>query len=168
MGLSSRRREDSPIGRPARGSARRAVVAGEPHRVLAIVPGDAGRHAVEVGLHLLPPPALLWSVFGVFRAPQGATLVSTRTDSSQTVLKYQAGDQQWTFSFSNNRLTRSEWTGPAQGRQTVEIREYGMRGLPARVVYRDWRAFRELSVTLTQAIDVAEPFPPDTWLPGSR
>jgi hypothetical protein len=117
---------------------------------------------------VLPPPAMLWSVFGVFRAPQGAELVSTRTDSTQAELKYQAGEQHWTFTFTNNRLTRSEWTGPAQGRQTVEIREYGMRGLPARVVYRDWRAFRELSVTLTQANDVAEPFPPDTWLPGSR
>ena len=28
---------------------------------------------------LLPPPAMLWSVFGVFRPPQGAQLVSTKT-----------------------------------------------------------------------------------------
>jgi hypothetical protein len=117
---------------------------------------------------VLPPPAMLWSVFGVFRAPQGAQLVSTKGDAANTELVYRAGDQSWTFTLANNRVTKAEWNGPAQGRQTVEIRDYGMRGLPSTVVYRDWRAFRELSVTLTQVSDVADPFPPNTWTPGVR
>jgi hypothetical protein len=117
---------------------------------------------------ILPPAAMLWSVFGVFRPPQGAQLVSTKTTSDTNELVYRAGDQSWTFTLTNNRLARSEWNGPAQGRQTVEVRAYGIRGLPSQVVYRDWRAFRELSVTLTQVSDVAEPFPPDTWTPGVR
>jgi hypothetical protein len=117
---------------------------------------------------LLPPPAMLWSVFGVFRPPQGAQLVSTKSSDGTTELQYRSGEQRWTFTLSNNRVTKAEWTGPAQGRQTVEIREYGVRGLPTHAVYRDWREFRELSVTLTQVTDVAEPFPPDTWTPGAR
>jgi hypothetical protein len=117
--------------------------------------------------NLLPPPALFWAVLGVFRAPQGAQLISASGDSTSSKLRYRAGDQTWTFSLASGRLRRAEWEGPAQGRQTVEIADYGARDLPARVVYRDWRAFRELTITLTQAYD-ADPFPPDTWTPGSR
>jgi hypothetical protein len=116
---------------------------------------------------ILPPPALFWSVLGVFRAPQGAQLVGASGDSASSELRYRAGDQSWVFSVANGRLRRAEWQGPAQGRQTVEIAEYGARDLPARVVYRDWRAFRELTITLTQVHD-ANPFPPDIWTPGSR
>jgi hypothetical protein len=140
---------------------------GEGYLSAALVDWDL-RLPTGAPTELLPPPTMLWTVFGVFRPPQGAELISSRGDSAQTVLQYRAGDQTWTFTFSGNRLSRSEWQGPAQGRQTVEIREYSTRGVPARVVYRDWRAFRELSVTLTQANDVAQPFPPDTWLPGVR
>jgi hypothetical protein len=116
---------------------------------------------------VLPPPTLFWSVLGVFRAPESAQLVTTRGDSAATELVYRAQDQTWTFSLANGRLQRAEWQGPDQGRQTVEIKEYGARDLPARVVYRDWRAFRELSLTLTQVYD-AQSFPPEIWTPGIR
>ncbi|MGH7469988.1 MAG: hypothetical protein ACRENP_18720 [Longimicrobiales bacterium] len=116
---------------------------------------------------VLPPPALFWTVLGVFRAPQSARLVSTRGDSTTSELVYRAGNQTWTFSLVNGRLQRAEWQGPEQGRQTVEIKEFGERDLPARVVYRDWRAFRELSLTLTRVYD-AESFPPEIWTPGAR
>jgi hypothetical protein len=116
---------------------------------------------------VLPPPALFWSVLGVFRAPEGAQLVGARGDSSASELRYRAGDQTWTFVLEQGRLQRAEWQGPAQGRQTVEIREYGQRDLPGRVVYRDWRAFRELTLTLNQVYD-AQPFPAEIWTPGVR
>ena len=114
---------------------------------------------------LLPPPALLWSVLGVVRPPPGAQLLGSAGDSSSAKLVYSAGDERWTFELKNARLSRVEWTGPSQGRQTVEIRERGERNLPSRVVYRDWRAFRELTLSLNQVYH-AEPFPPDTWTPG--
>ncbi|MEX2281075.1 MAG: hypothetical protein WEE89_01175 [Gemmatimonadota bacterium] len=114
---------------------------------------------------LLPPPTMLWSVLGVFRAPQNAQLVAAHGDSTNTELQYRSGQETWTFVLANGRLQRSEWQGPQQGRQTVEIKGYHERGLPARVVYRDWRAFRELTLTLDQVHDVVS-FPPDTWTPG--
>ena len=116
---------------------------------------------------VLPPPALLWSVLGVFRAPPNAQLVGASGDSAASELRYRAGDQTWSFSLAGNRLQRVEWQGPNQGRQTVEVRGYGERNMPSRVVYRDWRAFRELTLTLTRVYD-ADPFPPETWTPGSR
>jgi hypothetical protein len=114
---------------------------------------------------LLPPPTMLWSVLGVFRAPVGAQLIATQGDSAKMELQYRAGEETWTFTLANWRLMHAEWQGPQQGRQTVEIKGYHTRGVPDRVVYRDWRAFRELTLTLTQVNDVAS-FPPDTWTPG--
>jgi hypothetical protein len=116
---------------------------------------------------LLPPPALFWATIGVFRPPPSAELVSTRRDSTQTELRYRSGQENWTFALRDGRLQRVEWQGPAQGRQTVEIQGYDERGLPKRVVYRDWPAFRELSLTLTEAYEV-DSFPDDIWRPGSR
>ena len=118
-------------------------------------------------VELLPPPALFWAVLGVFRAPPNAELVSTRVDSTQTELRYRAGQETWSFALRDDRLQRVERQGPGQGRQTVEIQGYDERGLPKRVVYRDWPAFRELTLTLTQVYDV-DSFPDDIWRPGSR
>ncbi|HSL68871.1 MAG TPA: hypothetical protein VK864_01450 [Longimicrobiales bacterium] len=117
---------------------------------------------------VLPPPPMLWSVLGVFRAPPSAQLIGVKRDSAQMELQYRAGDETWIFALRGDRLQRAEWQGPAQGRQTVEISSYDARGLPSRVVYRDWRAFRELTVTLSQAYEVDTAFPPETWTPGNR
>lgn len=117
--------------------------------------------------NLLPPPTLLWSVIGVFRAPQNAQLVSAQRDSVKSTLQYRAGAEVWTFKFARGRLTDAEWQGPDQGRQTVEIKGYHARGVPSQVVYRDWREFRELTLQLNEVFD-AQSFPADTWTPGVR
>lgn len=116
---------------------------------------------------LLPPPPLLWSVLGVFRAPPNAELVDASGDSVRSELQYRAGEETWRFLLQNGRLQRVEWQGPGQGRQTVELQQYDARGLPKRAVYRDLREFRELSLELTQAYEV-DSFPPEIWQPGVR
>ena len=141
---------------------------GETYLMAALVDFDLRLPPGAMGSQLLPPPTLLWSVLGVFRPPQNAELVATSGDSTQTELQYRAGEERWSFSLRGGRLQRAEWTGPSQGRQTVEIREYDSSGVPSRVVYRDWPAFRELSLNLTQTYDVAESFPPEIWRPGVR
>ena len=118
--------------------------------------------------NLLPPPTMLWAVMGVFRPPHGADLVGAKGDSASVVMQYRLGAESWKFQLRNGQLVSAEWLGPDQGKQTVEIREYHLRGLPARAVYRDWRAFRELTLTLTEVHEVESPFPPETWLPGVR
>ena len=117
--------------------------------------------------NLLPPPTLMWSVIGVFRAPQGAALVSAQRDSVKSTLQYRAGDEVWTFKLERGQLSHVEWQGPNQGRQTVEIKGYHARGVPSQVVYRDWREFRELTLELNEVHD-AQSFPADTWTPGVR
>ncbi|MGH7460782.1 MAG: hypothetical protein ACREMA_07105, partial [Longimicrobiales bacterium] len=54
--------------------------------------------------NVLPPPALLWSVLGVFRTPQGAQLASAKGDSAASELVYRVGNQSWTFKLNGSRL----------------------------------------------------------------
>ena len=115
---------------------------------------------------LLPPPTLLWSALGVLLPPRGATLTRATRDGAETQIEYTESGGRWRFTLEGNRLRRAEWEGgQGRGRRTVEIRAYGERDVPSQVVYRDWLAFRELTLTLNQ-VDDADPFPPDTWYPG--
>jgi hypothetical protein len=114
---------------------------------------------------VIPPVALLWSALGVLRAPEGAALDLTRQAGDTTVVGYSRGDERWRFRAVRGKLQYAEWNGPDAGRRTVELRGVGAQGLPAVAVYRDWAAFRELTLTLERANEVAA-FPPETWQPG--
>jgi hypothetical protein len=113
----------------------------------------------------LPPPAFLWSVLGVFRPPAGAELVGAQKEGSELRLDYAKGEQRWRFVLEEGRLRRAEWHSTGSERQSVELKGDGGLGLPKEAVYRDWGAFRELNLKLSQA-NVSEPFPPETWTPG--
>jgi hypothetical protein len=114
----------------------------------------------------LPPPALFWTVLGVFRAPEGATLAGAE-GGPNPVLSYRRGEDVWTFQFEGDRPAKSEWTGRAEGRRTVEISGDASHGLPTQVTYRDWPAFRELRLTVKRVLEVNE-FPPEIWSVGNR
>jgi len=139
--------------------------------------GEAILSAALVGhsLHLpagantvaVPPPPLLWSVLGVFSPPPDARLVATRQDDGRVTLEYDDADgARWRFVLQGDTLRRAELDAPGQGRRTVELQGNGPRGLPQVAVYRDWTAFRELTLTLDQVHD-AESFPADIWMPAS-
>lgn len=114
----------------------------------------------------VPPPAFLWSSLGVFRPP-AAPLVAARQGADGTLdLEFSRGEDHWRFTFVHYRLRHAEWTG-ATGRQTVEIDAGGPLGLPGKAVYRDWTAFRELTLTLDQA-DEVDAFPSGIWTPGGN
>lgn len=113
----------------------------------------------------LPPPALLWSVLGIFHPPQGAELVATQRDGRKARLDYRRGGDRWRFEFEDGRLRRAEWVPNGGGKHTVELRGDAAYSLPAEAVYRDWVAFTELTLKLDEAERV-EPFPPDVWTPG--
>lgn len=114
---------------------------------------------------LLPPAPLLWSVLGVFREPQGAVLVGTDLQAD-TVLVYERGSERWRFRVTGGVVRGAEWEDGRRGRRTVEVREVGTLQRPSLVVYRDWQAYRELSIEVEEAEYVAA-FPPETWTPGS-
>jgi hypothetical protein len=115
--------------------------------------------------NVIPPIALLWSALGVLRVPEGSTLELTQQHGDTTIIGYGRGAERWRFRAVQNRLQYVEWNGPNAGRRTVELRGAASHRLPAVAVYRDWAAFRELTLTLEQANEVAS-FPADTWSPG--
>jgi hypothetical protein len=114
----------------------------------------------------IPPPALLWSTLGVFHPPADARLTATRRQGEETRLEYTRGNERWRFTLVGGRLRRAE-LDRSNGRHTVELEGTADLGLPKRAVYRDYAAFRELTLTLDHA-NAAQPFPPDTWTPGAR
>jgi hypothetical protein len=114
---------------------------------------------------VVPPVALLWSALGVLRAPEGAQLDLTYQSGDTTVIGYARGSDRWRFRSVRGRLQYAEWNGPNAGRRTVELRGSAAHNLPAVAVYRDWAAFRELTLTLERANEAAA-FPPETWQPG--
>lgn len=113
---------------------------------------------------IVPPVALLWSALGVLRAPAGATLQFTEQRGDTLIVGYSRDEERWSFRAVDGRLRYAEWNGPDAGRKTVELRGTGSHNLPAVAVYRDWTAFRELTLTLDQVNEVAS-FPADTWYP---
>lgn len=115
---------------------------------------------------IMPPTPLMWSALGVLRAPEGASLELTHQSGDTLIVGYGRGDEHWRFRSIRGRLQYVEWNGPNAGRRSVELRGEGSHRLPSVAVYRDWQAFRELTMTLEQANEAAS-FPPDTWYPGN-
>lgn len=110
----------------------------------------------------LPPAALLWAALGVLYPPDGATLVATSTEAGETRLEYARGDERWRFRLQNDMLRYAEWQDGASGRRTVEVEAGQGASFPARTLYRDWLAFRELELTL-ETIEYVDAFSEDIF-----
>lgn len=136
---------------------------GETYLAAAAV-GDELRLPPGAPANLIPPVALLWSALGVFRAPAGATLELTHQAGDTLLVGYALANERWRFRSIRGRLQYVEWNGPNAGRRTVELRGTAAHELPAVAVYRDWAAFRELTLTLDQVNEVTS-FSPDIWDP---
>lgn len=111
---------------------------------------------------VLPPPAFLWAVLGAFREPPGARLEAAHLADGDVLLGYADGREQWRFRLREDRLRHVEWLGPDRGRRTVELGGEAAHGLPGRGVYRDWLAFRELTLSV-RTVEQVDGFPADIW-----
>lgn len=116
---------------------------------------------------LLPPPAFLWATLGAVREPAGTALTMAQRAGDEVLLGFDAARERWRFRLQGERLARVEWHGPDGGRRTVELAGTAAHGLPERGVYRDWLAFRELTLSL-ETVERVDGFPTDTWSLGAR
>jgi hypothetical protein len=133
--------------------------------VAAVVEGGHMRIVPAGAETLLPPPALLWSALGVFRAPQDAGLSATSATERGFALDYEGGGVRWSFRFENETLRSTEWT-EGRARRTVVLTGVSGFGLPQQAVFRDWTEFRELTLRVTD-VEQRTAFDRDTWtLPG--
>ena len=134
---------------------------GETYLSAAVVDGQL-RLPPGAPTDALPPAALLWAALGVLHPPADAELLGTSTSTEGTFLEYGRGDERWRFRLQDDKLRHAEWVSGADGRRTVELDGDGGSGLPQRALYRDWTAFRELELILTQ-IDEVDAFPDDIF-----
>jgi hypothetical protein len=115
----------------------------------------------------LPPVEFLWSVVGVFRAPAGTTPTALTNSGDAVTLSFDAGSSHWRFRADSTTLRSAEWQGEDGGRRTLELTGPYRFARPSKAVYRDWREFRELGLTVT-AVEAVEPFAPEIWNVSNR
>jgi hypothetical protein len=136
---------------------------GETYLAAALI-GDEPRvpPAVEARF-ALPSPALLWAAVGVVRPPSGAVLVEGSESGGVVTLRYRQPDGDLLeFRARGGELDSLRRTRGRTVVETVELTRSG--GELARAVYRDWPAYRSLTLTVESHVDVA-PFPEATWTP---
>lgn len=119
----------------------------------------------------LPSPSLLWAALGVFNPPSGAALQGATRDSASAEIRYTAdGGQLFVYSFSATAgdlaLRRVERAGPRGVIETVSI-EPSERGEIGTTSYRDWTAFRDLTLNV-ESIREEAAFPSNIWRPGAE
>jgi hypothetical protein len=111
----------------------------------------------------LPPPAMIWSVLGVIRPPDGAMLLGTRDEAAELELVYGVADSRLRYTVQAGRLRLAEWRGGGR-RMVVELRG-GTGGLPEVSFYRDWAQNTELQTEL-ETVEEVDPYPADIWTLG--
>lgn len=133
----------------------------------AVLAGDVLRLPPNVPDDVVPPAPLLWSVLGVIRPPEGARLLSAVEKGADGGIDLVYGDDtgDWSYHVRHGRLAAAEWIARSGGgKHTVELTA-GEAEAPARSVYRDWQATRELTLQLERQ-DYVDGFPADTWSLG--
>ena len=144
---------------------------GETAGVAALV-GDELRIPGDVSRALVPPPALLWAAFGVFRPGADAEFAGGRVQEGRIEVEYElpAGDRV-RFQLRNGVVRQAERLegGAVVERITVPDggsapqREGGF--YPKAATYRNLPDFRELKLEL-ESVEHVDPFPPDIWEPS--
>jgi hypothetical protein len=129
--------------------------------VIAVLDGERLVLKPTAANELMPPAAFLWASLGVFRRPTQPLTASRRTDGGAE-LAFAEGEDRWRFNFTADGLRQAEWLGPDGGRRTVELTGRTTAGLPQRGAFRDWVAFRELTLTVT-GVETVDGFAADIW-----
>ena len=139
---------------------------GETAAVAALV-RDELRVPHALPLELVPPPALLWAVFGVFRPGAGAQLLAGRRKDAGLEVHFRLpGGDSVRYRLRGRRVAEA---AVLNGRVVVErVVVSGLRegsDYPSEATYRNLRDYRELKLQL-ESYEHVEPFPPHIWDPG--
>ena len=115
----------------------------------------------------IPSPALLWAGLGVIRPPRDATLTTATATEDATVLRYQTSSGE-VYEYrvqqgAEPRLQQLQRLGSRGPLETVSL-ERGDSGEVTRARYRDWAAYRDLTLDIDSTV-AAEVFPDEIWTP---
>jgi hypothetical protein len=115
----------------------------------------------------IPSPALLWAGLGAIRPPRDAALATATTTGEATILRYQtpSGEvyEYQVLQGAEPRLQQLQRLGSRGPLETVSL-ERGDSGEISRARYRDWAAYRDLTLDIESTVD-AEGFPEEIWTP---
>lgn len=134
---------------------------------IAVLDGDELRIPESVPGELVPPAALLWAAFGVFRPGADAEMVNGRVTGGTMVLEYNLrSDEQVRFHLRNRAIVDAERLERGSVVERVFITDLmGETIFPKEATYRNMPDYRELRLTL-QSVDHVDSFPPDIWYPN--
>jgi hypothetical protein len=141
---------------------------GETYLAAALV-GEEFRLPAQVAeAFTLPSPALLWSAVGIIRPPAHAELSGVTSTGGLTEMRYLATDGRlYAYRVRTDggppRLLRLERTTGRGVEESVEL-TWDAEGVLRQARYRDWSAFRDLTLTYESITDVPE-FPDAIWRP---
>jgi hypothetical protein len=136
---------------------------GESYLAAALVDGESRVPAAVEQRFRLPSPALLWAAAGVFVPPADARLVSGRTENGTTTLRYEIADGTLEFRARDAALLSVRRLRGGGVQESVDL-ERAADGSIRQARYRDWPAFRTLTLTLESSSDVPA-FTNDIWTP---
>ena len=134
---------------------------------IAVLDGDELRIPESVPGELVPPAALLWAAFGVFRPGADAEMVNGRVTGGTMVLEYNLrSDEQVRFHLRDRAIVDAERLERGSVVERVFITDLmGETIFPKEATYRNMPDYRELRLTL-QSVDHVDSFPPDIWYPN--
>jgi hypothetical protein len=137
---------------------------GETYFAAALVDGEPRVPAAVQERFHLPSPALLWAAAGIFVPPPAGRLVSGRTEGDVLTLRYDAGqDGTLEFRARASALLSVRRLRGGGIQESVDL-ERAADGSLRQARYRDWPAFRTLTLTLESSSDVSA-FSDDIWSP---
>ena len=141
---------------------------GESAAIAALV-GDDLRVPAALPLELVPPPALLWAVLGIFRPGDGVeTLEGRRADTAMELRFGLPGGNLLRFRMHDRRVVEASVLEEGAEVERVVIAWSGDESAyPAEATYRNLRDYRELELRL-ESFEHVDPFPPHIWNPGRQ
>jgi hypothetical protein len=135
---------------------------GETYLAAAMVDGEVRAPAALLQRFRLPSPGLLWGTVGVVAPPADARLIDASAQGGETLVRYQLGGDVLEYRARGGRLQSVRRRSGGGVAESIDL-TWGEQG-PSRAQYRDWAAFRTLTLTVESSTDV-ESFSPDTWTP---
>lgn len=135
---------------------------GETLLAAALVDGEMRIPPIVAQRFRLPSPGLMWGMMGVVAPPAEARLLDATESDGATVLRYALGDDVLEYRARGARLESVRRTARGGVAESIDLTHDA--GTLQRAQYRDWAAYRGLTLTLESSSDVAS-FPPDTWTP---
>jgi hypothetical protein len=144
---------------------------GETYLMAALVDGEFRLPSAARAAVALPSPTLLWGALGVVAPPPDGILRTANETGDGAELRYEtSAGETFVYRFQGSAaasydLVSLERAGSRGVLETISVSR-GSDGAITQTTYRDWQAFRDLTLDITE-IQPASSFPSSIWNPDA-